>query len=67
MEMLVAYALLVFAGLYTGTATWYRARNSKKELKLKEAAIRLQILSLRKKYGQEVEVELDRIQKLLDN
>ncbi len=67
MEMLVAYGLLIFAGLYTGTATWYRASNSKKELKLKEADIRLHILSLRKKYGDELKSELDEIVSLIDN
>jgi hypothetical protein len=74
MEMLIAYGLLIIVGFYTGTATWYRARNSKKELELKRreinlktASTRLQVVQLRKKYGDELKTELDEIEALLDN
>jgi hypothetical protein len=63
--MIGIYLLLVLAGFYTGTATWYRARNSKKELNLKTASIKLQIIQLREKYGDKLKDELEEISLLI--
>jgi hypothetical protein len=66
---LAAFATLAVAlvSLVTSIATSYRAKNSGKDSKLREASLRLRIFELKKKYGDEVNDELDSIRHLLDN